>query len=197
MLKIVHRVNTIECLNAVASEYGVEVDLRTDGNRIIMHHDPFVGGEDFEKYLEHYHHAFIILNIKTTGIERRVVEMVEAKGIYNYFLLDVEFPFIYKVLELGKEPKTSKIAIRYSEAESIDTALRYKGKADWVWIDVNTKLPLDSGIVQKLKGFKTCLVSPECWGRPDDIVNFQEQMKSLHFTPDAVMADAEYIEQWE
>jgi hypothetical protein len=196
MLKIVHRINTIEELNAVPSEYGVEVDLRADGNRVIMHHDPFVGGEDFEKYLDHYAHACIILNIKTAGIERRVVEIVEARGIHDWFLLDVEFPFIYKVLELGRMPQTPKIAIRYSEAECIDTVLRYKGKADWVWIDVNTELPLNTETVEQLKGFKTCLVSPECWGRPEDIEKFQVQMRALNFTPDAVMADPEYMAKW-
>ncbi len=197
MLIIDHRINTLEGLKAVPDRYGVEVDLRADGDRIVMHHEPFVGGEDFEAYLDQYKHAFIILNTKTTGIERRAVEMCEAQGIFEYALLDVEFPFIYKVLELGKPPQTSKIMIRYSEAECIDTALRYKGKADWVWIDVNTKLPLDATVIEQLRGMKTCLVSPECWGRPDDVVKFQAQMRALNFVPDAVMADKPFLASWE
>lgn len=197
MLIISHRINTIEGLKKTPERYGVEVDLRADGDRVVMHHEPFVGGEDFERWLEHYRHAFIILNIKTTGIERRVVEMCEARGILDYALLDVEFPFIYKVLELGKEPRTSKIFIRYSEAEPIENTLQFRGKADWVWIDVNTRLPLDRTVIEQLRGFKTCLVSPECWGRPQDVQPFMDKMRALNFVPDAVMPDEPYLAAWE
>jgi hypothetical protein len=197
MLIINHRINTIEGLKATPRRYGVEVDLRADGDRVVMHHDPFKGGEDFEAWLEHYHHAFIILNTKTTGIEDRVVAMCEARGIHDYFLLDVEFPYIYKKLVMKKSPVTSKIAIRYSEAEPIENTLQFRGLADWVWIDVNTRLPLDAKAIEQLRGFKTCLVSPECWGRPQDVQPFMDQMRALNFVPDAVMPDGPFLEAWE
>lgn len=193
MLRIVHRVNTIEDLKKVPPEYGVEVDIRAYKDRLVLHHDSFQIGEDFEEYLKQYKHAFIILDIKEIGTEKAAMELCHRYGIHEYFLLDVEFPYLYKSTR-GNEKQ--KIAVRYSEAEPIEQALLLKGKVEWVWIDVNTKLPLDSATVEKLKGFKTCLVSPECWRRPDDIAKFQEQMRALNFTPDAVMADLEYIDQW-
>ena len=141
MLKIVHRVNTIEQLKNIPSEYGVEVDIRADEDKLVLHHDPFKGGEDFAVYLKEYRQAFLVLNIKEIGIEKRVIEMVEEKGIKDYFLLDVEFCYIYKRTRYGKQ---HKIAVRYSEAEPIEQALALKDKVEWVWIDTNTKLPFDT-----------------------------------------------------
>lgn len=193
MIRIVHRVNTIEGLKKVPPQYGVEVDIRAYKDRLVLHHDPFQAGEDFEEYLKHYRHAFIILNIKEIGTEKAAMDMCHRFGIQNYFLLDVEFPYLYKSTR-GEEKQ--KIAIRYSEAEPIEQALLFSDLVEWVLIDVNTKLPLDADVLAKLKGFKTCLVSPECWSRPEAIAKFQEQMKALNFIPDAVMTDPEYIEQW-
>jgi len=44
MLKIAHRINTISQLQNNHTEYGVELDLRPDGDKIIIHHDPFTEG---------------------------------------------------------------------------------------------------------------------------------------------------------
>ena len=45
---IAHRVNTIEELRKLPTEYGVELDLRDDLNgRIYISHNPFEAGEDF------------------------------------------------------------------------------------------------------------------------------------------------------
>ena len=46
---IAHRINTIEELKQVPTEYGVELDLRDFGERLVLQHDPFKDGEDFEE----------------------------------------------------------------------------------------------------------------------------------------------------
>ena len=48
MKLIAHRRNTIAQLQATDPKYGVEVDIRSEGPRLIIHHDPFVAGESFE-----------------------------------------------------------------------------------------------------------------------------------------------------
>jgi hypothetical protein len=62
-MKIIkHRINTIEELVLVESDYGVEIDLRSKNGEIILSHDPF--SEEsvrFSDWLEFYHH-------KTLGI---------------------------------------------------------------------------------------------------------------------------------
>jgi hypothetical protein len=72
MLYIQHRVNAIEQLRVTPTEYGVELDLRDRGDRLILQHDPFKDGEDFAEYLQHYRHSLMILNIKSERIEHRV-----------------------------------------------------------------------------------------------------------------------------
>lgn len=192
MLKLVHRVNTIEALKKTPPQYGVEIDIRTDRDRLILNHEPFGSGNDLVEYLRAYRHAFVIFNIKEAGIEQRVIDLAQQFGVHDYFLLDVEFPYLYKASRRG----IRQIAVRYSEEESIETVRRLNGRVDWVWIDVMTKLPLDQTVVGHLRGFKTCLVSPECWGRPEDITAYQQQMAELKFLPDAVMCDPEYLAAW-
>ncbi len=45
---IYHRRNTIKELQTTPNEYGVEVDIRSSHGQLIIHHDPFANGENFE-----------------------------------------------------------------------------------------------------------------------------------------------------
>lgn len=193
MMIFIHRVNSTERLKTIASEFGVEIDVRADGQRLILNHEPFTGGDDLEEYLQTYHHAGIIFNIKEAGIEQRVIDLAQQYNITNYFLLDVEFPYIYRAARAG----VREIAMRYSEDEAIETVLKYKDMVDWVWIDTNTRLPLDAKVTEQLAGFKTCLVCPERWGRPQDIPNYIDQLRALHFPLTAVMTAQAYVLQWQ
>ena len=38
---IAHRINTVEELKKIPTEYGVELDLRDRGERLILQHDPW------------------------------------------------------------------------------------------------------------------------------------------------------------
>src|SRR5205085_2202041 len=85
MQLIEHRVNTVEKLRGVPPGHGVELDLRDRGERLILQHDPFLDGEDFADYLRHYRHGLMILNVKSERIEPRVLELVRAAGVRDYF----------------------------------------------------------------------------------------------------------------
>lgn len=193
MQLVIHRVNTINELIRIPHSFGVEVDVRSKGSSLVLHHNPFSNGESFALFLKSYHHGLLALNIKESGIEAEVVRYMEVYGIKEYFLFDVEFPYIYRASRQGQ----SAIAIRYSEDEPIQTALNYQNKVDWVWIDTNTVLPLDSTIVSQLKGFKTCLVCPSRWGRAQDISLYIDKMRNLSFFPSAVMTSLEYVSIWQ
>jgi len=82
---IAHRINTIEELKTIPKEYGVELDLRDFGDRLILQHDPFKDGEDFEEYLKYYNHGTMILNIKSESIEHKVLELIKKYKIEKYF----------------------------------------------------------------------------------------------------------------
>lgn len=84
---IAHRINTIDELKTIPFEYGVEIDIRDSNNRLILQHDPFKDGEDFDEYLKHYRHGILILNIKSERIEMKVLELIEKYNIKDYFFL--------------------------------------------------------------------------------------------------------------
>ena len=73
---IAHRRNTIEELIKTPHEYGVEVDIRSEQGKLIIHHDPFASGDDFEEWLKHYQHGTLILNVKEEGLEARLIELM-------------------------------------------------------------------------------------------------------------------------
>lgn len=160
---IAHRRNTIDKLLSTDLKYGVEVDIRSFQDRLIIHHDPYVDGEDFKSWLENYQHKTLILNIKEEGLEEELIKIMLEHGIEDYFFLDQSFPFLVKWSNNGEK----RCAVRVSEYESINTALSLAGKVSWIWLDCFSKFPLDSSEVNELKraGFSICLVSPELQGR--------------------------------
>ena len=167
-MKIIsHRRNTVSELLATDTKYGVEVDIRSDGDRLITHHDPFVTGESFHEWINAYQHGTLILNVKEEGLESRLIGLMQSKGITDYFFLDQSFPFLVKWSKAGEH----RCAIRVSEFESIETALTLSGNVDWVWVDCFTKFPLSDDDAVRLRnaGFKLCLVSPELQGRNAEI----------------------------
>lgn len=190
---IAHRINKIKDLIALPPEYGVEIDVRGWGSELILNHEPLEAGDRLEDYLRVCDPSrLVVFNIKEAGIESRVHELAAKFNIKNYFLLDVEFPYLYRAAREAEK----RIAIRYSEDESIETVLKYKNMIDWVWIDTNTKLPLDEKVAKQLQGFKLCLVCPERWGRPEDIKPYRARLLELGVKLDAVMTSIRHAEKW-
>jgi hypothetical protein len=195
---IVHRVNDFKKLAMIDPRYGVEIDIRADRNKLILNHEPFSSGPELEEYLKVASNQgikFVILNTKETGIEEQCIELVR-KYKMDYFLLDVEAPYIYKAAQPGIH-RQRKIAIRYSEYEPIENVQQFKDIFDWVWIDTATQLPLNKKVVPILNQYKTCLVCPERWSRAQDIIPYRKKMMTLEFTPTAVMTSLDYIHLWE
>lgn len=192
---IAHRKNTIEELAATPAEYGVEMDIRSYGERLIVNHEPFVDGINFDEWIKHYNHKTLILNIKEEGIENRIKDIVENHGIGDYFFLDLSFPFLVKMMNTGE----NRIAARFSEYESLETLLTLSGKVKWVWVDCFTKLPITQEIYRIIKSanFKLCCVSPDLQGRPDEIAAYREYLRSQNVEFDAVCVKTNNIHYWE
>jgi hypothetical protein len=163
MKLIAHRRNTLNELIATPTKYGIEVDIRSYGDKLVIHHDPFLEGESFEAWLAAYQHGTLILNVKEEGLEAILIKLMKSHGIVDYFFLDQSFPFLIKWSKSGER----RCAVRVSEFETIETALTLAGKVDWIWVDCFTEFPLSQQDAQRLKnaGFKLCLVSPELQGR--------------------------------
>lgn len=193
---IAHRINTIEELKKVETQYGVELDLRDDLNgRIYISHNPFEPGEDFEEYLREYHHGTMILNIKSERIEHKALELIKKYGIKNYFFLDSTFPMIKLLSDSGER----NIALRFSEYEGLDTIRNMAGRADWVWVDCFSRLPITNEIFLELKslGYKLCMVSPELEGQPEKLETYKRQLRQEEICMDAICTKAYNISRWE
>ena len=191
---ICHRINTIDSLKKISLNYGVEVDIRSLGDKLIINHEPFENGDLFEDWIKFYNHGTLILNVKEEGLERKITNVLKKYNINSYFFLDQSFPFLIKSLKEGEY----NCALRFSEYESINTALNFKNRFKWVWVDMFTKLPLTYGNYVKLKEnkYKICLVSPELQKNNSfDIDTIRKELAYKKILVDAVCT--KLPENWE
>jgi len=191
---VAHRVNTIDELSKVPKNMGIELALQDSTNGLIISHDPFLKGELFENYLKKYSHSFMIVNVKSERIELQAKKLLEQFQIDNYFFLDSTVPMI---VSYGKQPGF-KFATRVSEFESINSAIKLKSFANWVWIDCFEGLPITFAdfLVLKQEGLKLCFVSPELQGRENSIKEYIDNLIFLKIIPDMVCSKFKYYDLW-
>ena len=187
MIKIIlHRINTIDQLKRSSKKFGVEVDVRSYNESLILHHEPFKKGPDFSKWLKYYSHAYLIINVKEEGLEIPILKLLQKFKVKNFFFLDQSFPFLIKF----SKKILMNTAARFSEFESIDTVINIKNKIKWVWVDCFTKLPITKINFTALRkiNIKICYVSPELQGERNikKIKNFVANIKDKKLIPDAV-----------
>ena len=195
MHRILHRVNTIEALKKTPLNFGVEVDIRSNAESLIIHHDPFKQGELFEEWMQYFQHGTLILNVKEEGLEDRLLKLMEQYRVNDFFFLDQSFPFLRKIAATGEK----RCAVRVSEYESIETVLSLSGMVEWVWVDCFSKFPLTENDARKLQefGFKLCFVSPELQGCTErtHVIEFRQNIESQNIHGDAVCT--KYLDLWE
>lgn len=192
---IAHRINTIEELAQLPTEYGVELDLRDDLNgRIYISHNPFEAGQDFEEYCKGYKHGTMILNIKSERIEHEVLALMEKYQIKKYFFLDSSFPMIKLLTDMG----VKEVALRFSELEGLDTIRNMAGRTEWVWVDCFTKVPIDKESYRELKtlGYKLCFVSPELEGQEEKLSEYKSYLMEQGIVFDAICTKSYHIKDW-
>lgn len=190
MLLIEHRVNTVDHLRRVPPDRGVEIDVRDYDGDLRLVHDPLRTGERLTDWLAAYRHALLIFNVKCDGLEDRLSALAAQHGVERYFFLDVANPSLVRLVRRGER----RVAVRYSEYEPIEFALAFAGRAEWVWVDCFTHLPLTPATHARLREhFHICLVSPELQGHPRArIAEFRDDLRGLPV--DAVCTD--YCEDW-
>ena len=193
MKLVIHRINSIKKLKKIPKVYGVEIDIRSYKKKLVLSHDPYKSGDDLKKYLKEYNHSLLVANIKEAGIEDQVIKEIKKANIKKYFLLDVEFPYLYKSTKKG----IKNIAIRFSEEESIETVKKYIKKLNYVWIDTFTKFPINKKNKKILDKFHKCLVSPDRWNRTKDIKKYIKIIKRNNIRIDSVMTSLSNVKKWE
>ena len=189
---IIHRINKIKDLRLLPRKFGTEIDIRSKGSKLILYHEPFLNGDKLEDYLSTYKHKTLVLNVKEAGIEKEVLTLIKKYPIKSYFLLDVEMPYLYTATKAGQK----NIAVRFSEYEDIALSKYFINKLKWIWIDTATKLPLDKDNIKIISKFKSVLVCPERWDRPNDIKKYKKILSNLNYKPYAVMTSSKYLASW-
>jgi len=191
---IAHRVNSSEYANSIVRDCGIEFDLRDSNNKIIVTHDPFTEGEEFEEFLSKISKRFLIVNIKSEGIEMRVLELLKKYEFEEFFLLDCSFPSILKLFKLGEK----RIALRFSEYENFANIIDNKDKVSWVWVDCFTHFPLTKSIEEEFHshGLKICIVSPELQGQPELIYKYKKYIYNENISVDAICTKEYNISTW-
>ena len=181
---IAHRINTIKELKAIPKNVGVEIDIRDNEQGLYLSHDPFLKGDTLEDFLKFYQHGTLILNIKSERIEYAIIELLKKYKIEKYFFLDSSIPMIHSLNKINEK----NIALRFSEYECIETVLKMKNMAKWVWVDCFTELPInkDNYKILKNSGLKLCLVSPELQNQPDKILPYWNYLKENEIIFDAI-----------
>lgn len=196
MKLIAHRRNSLADLRATPPEYGVEVDIRSHGDRLIVNHEPFAPGPAFDDWIAEYQHGTLILNVKEEGLEDRLLADMKNRGIDDFFFLDQSFPFLLRTAAKGER----RCATRVSEFESVATALALAGKVDWVWVDCFSRFPLSREDWRRLvgAGFRLCLVSPDLVGRVSEaeILDQRRLLGEWGVEPDAVCVKLARADVW-
>ena len=195
---ILHRVNFLgPCAGETVFSHcdGIEFDLRDSAGELIVTHDAFTTGQRFEEFLSFCDPSkFYIVNVKCEGIESAALLLLEKYGIRNFFFLDCSIPAMVKLGKAGE----NRLAVRFSEYESLQTVLSMKQFVSWVWIDTFSRLPISKETLEFFKavGLKTCLVSPELQQQPARICEYIETMKSEDMKLDAVCTKAPHLATW-
>lgn len=190
MLFIGHQINHLDTTisaDTFARADGIEFDLRSSGSDIFVIHNPGEEGQNFNDFVKFLHpEKLYIINIKTEGIEEKVLEILQNTKIHNFFLLNCSIPMI---VHLGKKGE-KRLACRYSEYESLDSVMKMADFVSWVWIDCFNTLPLTRHAAYHMRsaGLRLCLLSPELQGHPIPLTieSYRKQLEENSIQVDAV-----------
>jgi len=195
---ICHRINTIEELKKIPKIFGIELDLRDKNNKkeLMIQHDPYLSGEDFEDYLKLYNHKTLILNIKSERVEPFCIELMKKYNIKDYFFLDSIVPMIYL---LNKDYKENNIACRLSEFEPIELFKKMEKMVKWILVDCYSRMdiltPENYNMIKKLNK-RICLISPELQKQEERIIEYRDYIISNNIIPDAICCKIYNIINW-
>ncbi|EPO9772626.1 hypothetical protein ACUJF1_001286 [Campylobacter coli] len=174
-----HRQNNLE---SFIENYGIEIDLRYN-EKLVLNHDlleknslyPF-----FKEKIQFMKNIPIICNVKESGLEERVIELLGNK--FEYYFLDSQIP---DILRLSKNGYQGKFIIRISDVESYNERLMRVAKPKYVWIDYSQFSNFDIqnyrefiyDIKPKLEQVEAILVSPELYDL--SYIEFIEPIQSI------------------
>ncbi|MDC3069565.1 hypothetical protein OA006_00610 [Prochlorococcus sp. AH-736-D21] len=191
-----HSINNLNDLNDLDEEFGVEIDVRDYGGKLVIGHDPLMlNYQDLEDYLKLINGRSIIANIKSERTEKAFLDLLSKYSPYSeYFFLDSSFSMI---ANFGKD---LNFASRFSEYESLNTSINLiEGSlVNWIWVDTFSIFPINIGNFELFNSLevKKCLTSPDLTGRSLEIENYAKIINDLDIRFDAICCKKNNIERW-
>ncbi len=196
IIPIAHRINSIELSKDLNSRVGIEFDVHAYKDSLVISHDAFIDGEDFDEFIISNKSRRLAINIKEEGIEERVLQKLIENNVKDAFLFDICFPQCYRI---GKHDK-SRMGIRISQYERPD--LKECSKfSTYLWVDTfdgNFWLEPEDIIRFKRLGYKICFVSPELH-RPvlGDFKTYKKRLLDvINLLDDSDSICTKHIEEW-
>jgi len=176
---IYHKVNTIEKLREVPVEDGIEMDVRWDSRiqDVIVSHDLVSSSEyllSFKEWMKEYKQSFLIVNVKDSQLEDKVIEILKDYKIKWYFL-DSQIP---DIVRLSKQGYGKHFISRVSRYEWFSSELIEATNRDYTWLDTFGESGIDM-----FKYFKKekcyIIVSPELHKKPENMEAMKSAVKVL------------------
>lgn len=148
--------------------YGTETDIRDYHGELVISHDIADANSMplnyfFEIYSTYSKNLPLALNIKSNGLQMKLLKAINKYKVSNYFVFDMAVPDTLGYLKLGL-----KIFTRQSEFEKIPSLYE---SADGVWLDEFDEHWIDHIEILKhlANNKKVCIVSPELHNRSNEL----------------------------
>lgn len=192
-----HSINSIDLLDDIKIEIGVEIDIRDRLGELVLGHDPLkLEYNNLKEFLKKLKGRHIIANIKSERIEESFLNLLKIYSPNSeYFFLDSSFSVI------AKNGRKFNFSSRFSEYESIQTSklLIKSNLVNWIWVDTFTKLPINEFNVNEFNSLsaKKCLTSPDLLGREYDIIPYAKAIRNMNINFDAICCKYKNIALWE
>ncbi|HBZ15801.1 MAG TPA: hypothetical protein DEO73_08585 [Pantoea sp.] len=148
--------------------FGTETDIRDYMGQLVISHD-IPNGEalSFKEMLRIYaeynkhNNMPLALNIKSDGLQEKLMCTLQEFNIENYFVFDMSIPDT-----LGYLKNACKTFVRYSEFEDLNELYNF---AHGVWLDGFNKDLVNEDFLKKIlsDNKSVCIVSPDLHKRPN------------------------------
>ena len=134
---IAHQQNKLKKLKTLLDNNirGIEIDLRSDRNKVIISHDPFLNGLDFFKTVKKLKNFFVIVDMKSTGFSEKVLKVLNKEKINFLFLNLIASEQIYLI----EKNHSKNLFLRYSSIEKPNLTTKNFKKIKWIWFDFFNK----------------------------------------------------------
>ncbi len=149
-------------VSSFESGFGTETDIRDfDGKLVISHDMPTVESplvqDFFSAFNKHSKGAGyqLALNIKSDGLQKPLLDLLEAYRIENYFVFDMSVPDLKASIQNGLNV--------YSRLSEFESDLPFYQNVKGIWLDAFENTWYDSNIIRQHldAGKKICIVSAE------------------------------------